>query len=274
MAGVTTALMAAGMAANAIQMVDAQKKKQESEFEAKNQAAKLSQVEETDYMAAMQVPMLAYDLASQAAMARSAEAINALQGAGTEAVLGGVPSVVQQGMQQDLQIAAALGEAEYQNELIKAKAKQGIETRRVEREQDIAESRLKGAQLSALSATQNRNQAAKGFIDLAAQGAVGYDASRPLYETAKTTGAPGVGVDSASAGLTNRLSGSMGGGLTSPSSVTIPPTVGQMPMQVPSVSPVGVIQPTTISSPSLTQMQLETIYGIPMGSFSSFGGTK
>ena len=39
MAGVTTALMAAGMAANAIQIADAQKKKQESEFEAKNQAA-------------------------------------------------------------------------------------------------------------------------------------------------------------------------------------------------------------------------------------------
>ena len=253
MAGVTTALMAAGMAANAIQIADAQKKKQESEFEAKNQAAKLSQVQETDYMAAMQVPTLAYDLASQAAMARSAEAINALQGAGTEAVLGGVPSVVQEGMQQDLQIAGALGEAQYQNELMKAQAKQGIESRRVAREQDIAESRLQGAQLGAFSATQNRNQAIGGMINLAAQGAAMYDANQDLYKAPAQAGQAGAAIGGKIAADTNQM-GNIG------SSIAGSAAVPQPTMQ-PYKNP--------FSAPSF-DAYLESAYGLPAGTFSSF----
>jgi hypothetical protein len=268
MAGVTTALMAAGMAANAIQIADAQKKKQESEFEAKNQAAKLAQVQETDYMAAMQVPTLAYDLASQAAMARSAEAINALQGAGTEAVLGGVPSVVQEGMQQDLQIAGALGEAQYQNELMKAQAKQGIESRRVAREQDIAESRLQGAQLGAFSATQNRNQAVGGMIDLAAQGATMYDANQSLYKP-QPGETPSIGVSSTGSAMINNVTTP---GLTATPSTMIQPTIGQPSLQVPKFTAPQGVNPQGIVSPNLNGYQLESIYGLPMGTFSSFKG--
>ena len=254
MAGVTSALMAAGMAANAIQAVSAQKNKQQADFAQRDQGAKLDQLEETDFMSGMQVPTLGFDLASQAAMARSAEAIQALQGAGTEAVLGGVPSVVQQGMQQDLQIAAGLSEAEYQNELMKAQAKQSIESRRLAREQDLASSRLQGAQLAEYTAEQNRNQAIGGMIDLAAQGAVMYDANQDLYKAQKTA-APGVVAQPQN---TSMLNGVNTPGLTATPSVMIQPTIGQ-----PS------FQPKKLATP-LSGYQLETIYGLPMGTFSSF----
>ena len=268
MAGVTTALMAAGMAANAIQMVDQQKKKQEADFEAKNQAAKLGQLQETDYMAGMQVPTLGFDLASQAAMARSAEAIQALQGAGTEAVLGGVPSVVQQGMQQDLNIAAGLSEAEYQNELMKAQAKQGIETRRLAREQDLAESRLQGSQLASFSAAQNRNQAIGGMINLAAQGAAMYDANQSLYGS-QPLETPNAGVSTTNTSMLNNVTTP---GLTATPSTMIQPTIGQPSLQVPKFTAPQGVNPQGIVSPNLNGYQLENIYGLPMGTFSSFKG--
>ena len=268
MAGVTTALMAAGMAANAIQMVDQQKKKQEADFEAKNQAAKLGQLQETDYMAGMQVPTLGFDLASQAAMARSAEAINALQGAGTEAVLGGVPAVVQQGMQQDLNIAAGLSEAEYQNELMKAQAKQGIETRRLAREQDLAESRLQGSQWASFSAEQNRNNAMGGMIDLAAQGAVLYDANQDLYKSQPATN-PATGVSTTNTSMLNNVTTP---GLTATPSTMIQPTIGQPSLQVPQINAPQYVQPQYFNAPGINSYQLENIYGLPMGTFSSFKG--
>ncbi len=77
--------------------------------------------------------------------------------------------------------------------------------------------------------------------------------------------ASGAGFSSANpvdAGLQNRLAGSLGGGLSSPSSVMLPPTLGQPSLGSTDFSYPGYGQNNLLAVPQLTQYKPKSIYGI------------
>jgi ribosomal protein S11 len=77
----TTSLIIAGAsaAASAGQAIAANKRRKEADFAAKDAAAKLRGISETDYSAGLQVPTMGYDLAQEGVQQQVATGVQALQ---------------------------------------------------------------------------------------------------------------------------------------------------------------------------------------------------
>lgn len=179
----TTSLIIAGAsaAASAGQAIAANKRRKEADFAAKNAAAKLRGISETDYITGLQVPTMGYDLAQQGVQQQVATGIEALQSAGAAGVIGGLPTLTQQSNQANLELGADLQQQEYQRDLMRAQNKQQIEGRKVAREVGIAEGELEGAQLAASENRQIANQAIAGGLGALQAGYGQYLEGKPLY---------------------------------------------------------------------------------------------
>lgn len=181
----TTSLIIAGAsaAASAAQAIAANKRRKEADFAAKNAAAKMRGISETDYSAGLQVPTMGYDLAQQGVQQQVATGVEALQGAGAAGVIGGLPTLTQQSNQANLELGADLQNQEYQRDLMRAQTRQQIDIRRAARELGIAEGELEGAQLAASENRQIANQAIMSGLGAIQEGYGQYLESKPLYET-------------------------------------------------------------------------------------------
>jgi hypothetical protein len=184
----TTSLIIAGAsaAASAGQAIAANKRRKEADFAAKDAAAKLRGISETDYSAGLQVPTMGYDLAQEGVQQQVATGVQALQDAGAAGVIGGLPTLTQQSNQANLELGADLQNQEYQRDLMRAQTRQQIEGRKVGREVGIAAGELEGAQLAASENRQIANQAIGAGLGALQAGYGQYLEAKSLYDTQKS----------------------------------------------------------------------------------------
>jgi hypothetical protein len=179
-----TSLIIAGAsaAASAGQAIAANKRRKEADFSAKDAAAKLRGISETDYSAGLQVPTMGYDLAQQGVQQQVATGVEALQSAGAAGVIGGLPTLTQQSNQANLELGADLQQQEYQRDVMRAQTRQGIDQRRVGREFDISMGEVQGAQMAASENRQIANQAIGAGLGALQTGYGQYLEAKPLYD--------------------------------------------------------------------------------------------
>lgn len=183
-----TSLIIAGAsaAASAGQAIAANKRRKEADFAAKDAAAKLRGISETDFSAGLQVPTMGYDLAQQGIQQQAATGVQALQEAGAAGVIGGMPNLQQQVNEANLQLGADLQQQEYQRDLFRAESRQAQDMRRAQRESGIAMGELEGAQLAASENRQIANNAIASGLGSLQLGYEQYMKAKPLYDTQKT----------------------------------------------------------------------------------------
>jgi hypothetical protein len=184
----STALIIAGASAasSAGQAIAANKRRKEAEFSAKDAAAKLRGISETDYSAGLQVPTMGYDLAQQGVQQQVATGVQALQDAGAAGVIGGLPTLTEQSNRANLELGADLQNQEYQRDLMRAQTRQSIEGRKNEREYDIASGELMGAQAASSENRQIVNQSVGDIFGALSTGYGEYLQGKPLYNQATT----------------------------------------------------------------------------------------
>ena len=180
----STALIIAGAsaAASAGQAIAANKRRKEAEFSAKDAAAKLRGISETDYSAGLQVPTMGYDLAQQGVQQQVATGVQALQDTGAAGVIGGLPTLTEQSNRANLELGADLQQQEYQRDMFRAQNRQAIDQRRVGREAEIGLSEVQSAQLAASENRQIANQAVGDMVGAAFLGNEQYLKSKELYD--------------------------------------------------------------------------------------------
>ena len=138
MAAVTSTVVAlGGLGLSAAQAIKANKDMKIAGKASQDASKQLRGIKEQNAFKNVQVPTLGFDLAQEAGAQRDAQALSAIQGAGAAGVIGAVGQVAQVGAEQDLKLAAAAQDAQYNRDLQQANAGQGIEARRGEREFNI-----------------------------------------------------------------------------------------------------------------------------------------
>jgi hypothetical protein len=183
MAALTSTLVAgAGLALNAYQTYEGVQQEKAAAKSAADIGAQQKMLAEQNRVAGVQVPQLGYQLAQQSGAQRTANQVQALQGAGAAAVLGGLPGVGQQGTAQDLQLAAQLDQAKYERDTFVAQQEQAMQARKVAQQNDFLTSQLQGAQMARAQGQANINAGLTGAAGTIGALAVQYEKGKPLYE--------------------------------------------------------------------------------------------
>lgn len=186
MAALTSTLVAgAGLALNAYQAYEGVQQEKAAAKSAADIGAQQKMLAEQNRVAGVQVPQLGYQLAQQSGAQRTANQVQALQGAGAAAVLGGLPGVGQQGTNQDLQLAAQLDQAKYERDTFVAQQEQAMQARKVAQQNDFLSTQLQGAQMARAQGQANINAGLTGAAGTLGALAVQYDKTRPLYDKQK-----------------------------------------------------------------------------------------
>jgi hypothetical protein len=183
MAAITSTIIAGvGVAANAVQAYKSYQDKKDADEAAAKATRELKALTEKNELAGVQVPRMGYDLAQQNLAQQQQSQLSALQGAGMEALLGGVPQLAQVGSEQGLKIGAELQDAEYERDMAVAANAQGIEGRRVARLADLENSRLQGAQAASAQSSMNMQNAIAGGLGALGFGGQEYLTQKDLYQ--------------------------------------------------------------------------------------------
>ena len=169
MAAVTTAVSiaggVAGLGMNIADAIKSQKAKGQAQKAAAQAAANLKGIKEQDAFGSVQVPTLGYELAQQTTDRATKGAMEAARGAGAEGVIGSTGAILQASNEAGLNLAAQAGETKLQRDLYQAQNKAEIEQRRAQREQDIYDAELTGAQQAAADAQARKDLAITGAIE-------------------------------------------------------------------------------------------------------------
>jgi hypothetical protein len=142
---VTTILMAAGTAYQAVNALNQQAKADKAAQQASDQAMRISN-QQTNQLASLKVPTLGTELAQQNMQSRQMSNVQALKESGAAGVLGGLTAANQQAQQEDLQLAARADEMQYQRDMAVKQQDQAISDAKINRAYDLEMSRLQGAQ--------------------------------------------------------------------------------------------------------------------------------
>lgn len=185
MIGLALGVLGAGL--NAAQAIQAQKQMKMANKAATQAAQAIKDIKEFNPFKAVQVPTLGFNLAQQSQAQSVAQGVNALQGAGAEGVIGGVPGLVAATGQADLERAAKLGELEYQGNMAEAEAQQKINENEARRKTALETTRLEGAQSAAAAAAEKKNAAIEGIFGSLGNAALGAFEGSNLYKTDKVT---------------------------------------------------------------------------------------
>jgi hypothetical protein len=177
----------AGVGMSAAQAVKADKEKKKATAAASAAANAFKNIKETNAYSGIQVPTLGTDLASQRMNQQAMAGLGALQGTGAEGVLGGVGQLQEATNAAQLDIAAQQNDAQYNRDLAEAGAQMGIEERRQEREMNLYDAQLTGAQNAEATAQANKNAAITGMVEgsLGALGSIA-DATALYKDKSKT----------------------------------------------------------------------------------------
>lgn len=183
MAALTSTIIAGvGAAMNAAQAIKSAQDKKKADAEAKRAIRDQLMLTEQNKLAGVQVPTMGYDLAQQNLAQEQQSTLNALQGAGMEALLGGVPQLSQRGMETGLKLGAQLQEDEFNRDVMVGNVDQGIEQRKAERLSDINLTRLQGAQAASAQAKSDTQAAMLGGLQAIGAGAESYLKQKDLYK--------------------------------------------------------------------------------------------
>ena len=187
MAAVTSAVVAVGgLGLSAAQAVKANKDMKLAGAASQKASAELKGIKEQNAFKNVQVPTLGFDLAQQAGAQRDAQALSAIQGAGAAGVIGGVGQLAQAGLQQDLQLAAAGQNAQYDRDLQQANAGQGIEARRAEREFNIGMGEKQDFEIQRAEAEARKAAAIQGMVTSAGTALTSVGGMLDLYQSKKS----------------------------------------------------------------------------------------
>lgn len=168
MAAVTSTIVAlGGLGLSAAQAIKANKDMKSASQAATKAAGELKNIKEFNAFKQVQVPTLGYELAQQSQAQATTQAMQSLQGAGAEGVIGGVGNVLQATGEQALALSAQAGQAQSQRDMAQAEAEQGIEARRQEREYLIGSNELQSAQMQRTDAEERKNAAIEGMFNSA-----------------------------------------------------------------------------------------------------------
>lgn len=168
MAAVTGTIVAlGGLGLSAAQAIKANKDMKTASQAAAKAAGELKNIKEFNAFKQVQVPTLGFELAQQSQAQATTQAMQSLQGAGAEGVIGGVGNVLQAGNEQALNLAAQAGQAQYQRDMAQAEAEQGIQARQQERNLMIGLNEMQSAQNERQAAEERKNAAIEGMFSSA-----------------------------------------------------------------------------------------------------------
>jgi hypothetical protein len=180
--GVITAV--AGLGLTAYQMYEQDQAGKEAKKSAEVAANRLKSLQERDTMAAVQTPDIS-SLAFESIAQSEAQGLQAIQGMGTEAAIGGVTSMVEQGRQQALQVAERQAVLESETDFKKAQNAQAIENRKIQREAAILSGEVAGAQQAAADADLGKQAAMMDLVQGVGNVATGIGQATSLEATAQ-----------------------------------------------------------------------------------------
>lgn len=187
MAAVTGTIVAlGGLGLSAAQAIKANKDMKTASQAAAKAAGELKNIKEFNAFKQVQVPTLGFELAQQSQAQATTQAMQSLQGAGAEGVIGGVGNVLQAGNEQALNLAAQAGQAQYQRDMAQAEAEQGIQARQQEREYMIGTNELQSAQMQRASAEERKNAAIEGMFTSAGTALTSGSKALDLYKKNNT----------------------------------------------------------------------------------------
>ena len=165
MAAVTSTIVAlGGLGLSAAQAIKANKDMKSASQAATKAAGELKNIKEFNAFKQVQVPTLGYELAQQSQAQATTQAMQSLQGAGAEGVIGGVGNVLQASGEQALALSAQAGQAQSQRDMAQAEAEQGIQARKQQREFEIKSNELQSAQMQRVTAEERKNAAFEGMF--------------------------------------------------------------------------------------------------------------
>lgn len=179
MAAVTGTIVAlGGLGLSAAQAIKANKDMKTASQAAQKAAGELKNIKEFNAFKQVQVPTLGFDLAQQSQAQATTQAMQSLQGAGAEGVIGGVGNVLQANNLAAGEQAAKLGELKLQRDINEAGAQQSINKDKAERDFYAGMNELQSAQTERAAAEDRKNAAIEGMFSAAG--------------TALTSGASGI----------------------------------------------------------------------------------
>ena len=153
----TTILMAAGTAYQAINALSEQAKAKTALDQAALNAANISN-KQTNLMASLQVPTRGTDLAQQNIQANQLATIQTLKEGGAATVLGGLTKAGEIAREENLQLAAKADDMQYNRDLAVKQQDQAIADAKLNRAYDLEMSRMQGAQVASAAAQSTLNQ--------------------------------------------------------------------------------------------------------------------
>lgn len=161
---ITLGLAAASTGVSIYQGIQGAKAESKANEAAATAAQDAKRLAELDKFAALNVPTLGLDLATQNMQAWQQSQIQALKESGAAGVLGGLTNVNQQAQAQNQQLAAQANQMQYQRDLAQAQNAQQIESNKIARQAGLINAQLGGAQAAAAEGRQNKAQATLGAI--------------------------------------------------------------------------------------------------------------
>ena len=157
MPAITSILMAAGTAYQAIQAVNQKAQADNAIAQAAINAGRVSQGG-VNKLASVKVPTIGTQLAQQNIQARQLGNIQTLKDTGAAGVLGGLTATNLQAQQEDLQLAANADQMAYQRDLAVQQQEQALADAKLNRDYELEMSRLQGAQVASANAQSTINQ--------------------------------------------------------------------------------------------------------------------
>jgi hypothetical protein len=186
MAAVTGTIVAlGGLGVSAAQAIGQNKAMKKAEAASLKASQELKAINEQNAFKQLQIPTLGTQLAQQSQAQREAQAVNMLQGAGAEGVIGGVGQLAMAGGQTDLQNAANLDQMKFERDAMQAQAQQGINSRKQQRDFEIGFGEKADAEARRAQAEENRNAAIQGAVGFAGSALTSASKLAPLYKENK-----------------------------------------------------------------------------------------
>jgi hypothetical protein len=168
MAAVTGTIVAlGGLGVSAAQAIGQNKAMKKAQAASDLASKELKAINEQNAFKQLQVPTLGTQLAQQSQAQRESQAVNMLQGAGAEGVIGGIGQLAVAGEQGDLQNAARLDELKFERDAMQSQAQQGINSRKQQRDFEIGFGEKADAEAKRAQAEENRNAAIQSAVGFA-----------------------------------------------------------------------------------------------------------
>jgi hypothetical protein len=154
---VTTILMAAGTAFQAINAMN-EKAKAQKALDVSSQNAMRINNQQTNQLKSLTVPTLGTQVAQQNLQSQQAGTLQSLKEGGASTLLGGIPLLGEQSREQNLALAARTDEMQYQRDMSVKQQDQAIADAKINRAYDLEMQRMGGAQTAIAANESTLNQ--------------------------------------------------------------------------------------------------------------------